>query len=99
MQMRSISIFAIGSAAITPLAVFLHYLLKRPSKVASTSRELLDLVADRRALLEGDTTLTLPNDRGRGSEHFILAASSDLAWPKRARSIELSRGADLHNKQ
>jgi hypothetical protein len=93
MQMRSISIFAVGSAAIAPLPVFLRYLLKQPIKVASTREELLDLFEDRRALLEGDTTLTSSNDQGRAYEHFTLAASSDLAQQKPARPIELSRGA------
>jgi hypothetical protein len=76
MQLRSISIFAVGSAGITPLAVFLRYLLKRPSKVASTCGDLLDLVEDRRALLEGDTALTLPNDQAE-----LLNTSS---WPHQA---------------
>jgi hypothetical protein len=58
MQMSSISIFAVGSAVIAPMAVFLRYLLKQPPKVASTSQELLDLFEDRCALLEEDVTLT-----------------------------------------
>jgi hypothetical protein len=97
MQMRSISIFAVGSAAIAPLAGFLRYLLKRPIKVASTSEELLDLFEDRCVLLEGDTTLTSPNDQGRASEHFTLAASSDLV----SRIVPVYRiepGRGLHKK-
>jgi hypothetical protein len=90
---RSISIFAVGSAVIAPLAAFLRYLLKQPIKVASTSEELLDLFDDRRALLKGDTALTSPNNQGRASEHFTLAASNDLAQQKRFWSLELGRGA------
>jgi hypothetical protein len=69
----------LGSAVVAALAVFLRYLLKQPLKVASTSEELLDLFEHRCASLEGDATLISPDDEGRASEHFTLAASNDLA--------------------
>jgi hypothetical protein len=90
MQMSSISIFAVGSAVIAPMAVFLRYLLKQPPKVASTSQELLDLFEDRCALLEEDVTLTSPNE---ASERFTVAAPDDLA-PENASSSELSTSAE-----
>ena len=94
MQISSISIFAVGTAVIAPLAVFLRYLLKQPFKVASTSQELLDLFEDRRALLEEHATLTSPNDEGRVSERFTVAAPNDLA-PVNASSTELSTSAEV----
>ncbi len=109
MKMSSISIFAVGSAVIAPVALFLRYLLKQPLKVANTSQEVLDLFEDRFALLEQDATLTSPNDQGRTSERLTVAAPNDLA-PVNASSIELSTsteaylvyrtdpGRGLHNK-
>jgi len=108
--MSSISVFAVGSAVIAPLAVFLPYLLEQPPKVASTSQELLDLFEDRCALLEEHATLTSPNDGGRASERFTIAAPTDLARVN-VLSTELSASAeaclvyrieperDLHKKQ
>jgi hypothetical protein len=96
MQMSSISIFAGGSAVIAPLAVFLRYLLKQPFKVASTSQELLDLFEDRRALLEEHATLTSPNDEGRVSERFTVAAASNELVPVNASSTELSTSTEAY---
>jgi hypothetical protein len=89
MQMSSISIFAVGSAVIAPMAVFLRYLSKQPPKVANTSQELLDLFDDRCALLEEDATVTSPNE---ASERFTATAPDDLA-PENASSSELSTSA------
>jgi hypothetical protein len=93
MQMPSISIFAVGSAVIAPLAVFLRYLLKRPLKVASTSEELLDLFEDRCALLEDDATPPSPNDEGPASEHFTAGAAGNLT-PVSAPPTELPTSAE-----
>jgi hypothetical protein len=87
MQMSSTSIFAIGSAVIAPLAVFLRYLLKQPPKVASTSEELLDLFKERYALLEEHATLISPDDEGRASERLTVAVPNDLASVKRFRQL------------
>jgi hypothetical protein len=62
MQMSSISILAVGSVVIAPLAGFLRCLPKQSLRVASTSEELLDLFEDRCALLEEHATPTSPND-------------------------------------
>jgi hypothetical protein len=77
MQMPSISIVAVGSAVIAPLAVFLRYLLKQPPKVASTSEELLDLFEDRCALLEEPVVSISPNNDA-ASEHFTASAAGNL---------------------
>jgi hypothetical protein len=95
MKMSSISIFAVGSAVIAPVALFLRYLLKQPLKVANTSQEVLDLFEDRFALLEQDATLTSPNDQGRTSERLTVAAPNDLA-PVNASSIELSTSTEAY---
>jgi hypothetical protein len=80
--MLSISFFAVRSAAIASLAVFLRCLLKQPLKAASTSEELLDLFEDRCALLEEHATLASPNDEGRASERLTVAAPNNLASVK-----------------
>jgi hypothetical protein len=86
MHMPSISSFAIGGAAIAPLAIFLRHLLKQPIKVSSTSDELLDLFEDRCALLEEHVASTSPHDET--FESLTTAASNDLA-PVNASPIRL----------
>lgn len=77
MQMPSMSIIAVGTAAIAPLAGLLRYLLKRPLKVASTSEELLDLFEDRYALLEEQGPSTSPDVEAHAPEHFTASAAGN----------------------